>query len=200
MAAVAFSSVSCLDKYPEDAIPEGDAIRTVEEANQAVIGIYAYMKNPNLYSGLLTLLPDLQADLAYAVEGYTNTYGNIWRWDILPTNTEVEAVYGTLNALIGKCNFLLERIAILEQEVDDEDYEKLQQSKGEALFARALAYSDLIKMYCKAYDPATAANELGVVLVSSYSNTGTFETCFLEGLLSFRTRRSSSICNLPRTG
>ena len=67
LAAVAFSSVSCLDKYPEDAIPEGDAIRTVEEANQAVIGIYAYMKNPNLYSGLLTLLPDLQADLAYAV-------------------------------------------------------------------------------------------------------------------------------------
>ena len=59
LAAVAFSSVSCLDKYPEDAIPEGDAIRTVEEANQAVIGIYAYMKNPNLYSGLLTLLPDL---------------------------------------------------------------------------------------------------------------------------------------------
>ena len=51
LAAVAFSSVSCLDKYPEDAIPEGDAIRTVEEANQAVIGIYAYMKNPNLYSG-----------------------------------------------------------------------------------------------------------------------------------------------------
>ena len=44
LAAVAFSSVSCLDKYPEDAIPEGDAIRTVEEANQAVIGIYAYMK------------------------------------------------------------------------------------------------------------------------------------------------------------
>ena len=131
LAAVAFSSVSCLDKYPEDAIPEGDAIRTVEEANQAVIGIYAYMKNPNLYSGLLTLLPDLQADLAYAVEGYTNTYGNIWRWDILPTNTEVEAVYGTLNALIGKCNFLLERIAVLEQEVDDEDYEKLQQFKGE---------------------------------------------------------------------
>lgn len=185
LAAVAFSSVSCLDKYPEDAIPEGDAIRTVEEANQAVIGIYAYMKNPNLYSGLLTLLPDLQADLAYAVEGYTNTYGNIWRWDILPTNTEVEAVYGTLNALIGKCNFLLERIAILEQEVDDEDYEKLQQFKGEALFARALAYSDLIKMYCKAYDPATAANELGVVLVSSYSNTGTLKRASLKDSYQF---------------
>ena len=100
LAAVAFSSVSCLDKYPEDAIPEGDAIRTVEEANQAVIGIYAYMKNPNLYSGLLTLLPALQADLAYAVEGYTNTYGNIWRWDILPTNTEVEAVYRRLTMKI----------------------------------------------------------------------------------------------------
>ena len=101
LVAVALFSVSCLDKYPENAILEGDAIKTVEEANQAVIGIYAYMKSPNLYSGLLTLLPDLQADLAYAVEGYTNTYGDIWRWNILPTNTEVEAVYGTLYALVG---------------------------------------------------------------------------------------------------
>ena len=97
----------------------------------------------------------------------------------------MEAVYGTLNALIGKCNFLLERIAILEQEVDDEDYEKLQQFKGEALFARALAYSDLIKMYCKAYDPATAANELGVVLVSSYSNTGTLKRVSLKDSYQF---------------
>lgn len=185
LVAVALSSVSCLDKYPENAILEGDAIKTVEEVNQAVIGIYAYMKSPNLYSGLLTLLPDLQSDLAYAVEGYTNTYGDIWRWDILPTNTEVEAVYGTLYALVGKCNFLLEKIDVLEKEVDDDDYEKLQQYKGEALFARALAYSDIIKMYCKAYDPATADSELGVVLVSSYSNAGELKRASLKDSYQF---------------
>lgn len=56
--------------------------------------------------------------------------------------------------------------------VDDDAYEKLEAYKGEVYFARALAYSELIKCFCKAYDPATAKDELGVVLVSSYSNPG----------------------------
>lgn len=56
--------------------------------------------------------------------------------------------------------------------VDDDAYEKLEAYKGEVHFARALAYSELIKCFCKAYDPATAKDELGVVLVSSYSNPG----------------------------
>lgn len=56
--------------------------------------------------------------------------------------------------------------------MDDDAYEKLEAYKGEVYFARALAYSELIKCFCKAYDPATAKDELGVVLVSSYSNPG----------------------------
>ena len=46
--------------------------------------------------------------------------------------------------------------------------DRLDQYCGEAYFARALAYSELIKLFCKAYEPATAANELGVVLKSHY--------------------------------
>ena len=53
---------------------------------------------------------------------------------------------------------------------DDEQLDKLQDLKGEAYFARALAYSELIKCFCKAYEPATAENELGVALISSYYN------------------------------
>lgn len=170
LAAVALSTVSCLDKYPEDAILEKDAIKTVQEANQAIIGIYAAYKSSALYSGNLTLLPDIQADLAYAVEGYTNVYGDIWRWNIHSNNADIEAVYGALYSVIGRCNFLLEKVAVLEKEVDDTDYETLQEYKGEALFARALAYSELIKLFCKAYDKNTAANTLGVVVISSYSN------------------------------
>ncbi|WP_430812796.1 MULTISPECIES: RagB/SusD family nutrient uptake outer membrane protein [unclassified Carboxylicivirga] len=170
---MALSAASCLDKYPEHAIPEGEAMTTVHEANQVVIGIYAAFKSPALYSGYLTLLPDLQTDLAYAVQGYSNTYGDIWRWDILATNTQVSAVYQQLYTVIGRCNFFLENIEkVASNTHDNADLATLDSYKGEVYFARALAYSELIKMFCKAYDPATAENELGVVLVDSYSNAG----------------------------
>jgi hypothetical protein len=75
--------------------------------------------------------------------------------------------------VIGDCNFFFEQVAKWENDiVDDDAYEKLEAYKGEVYFARALAYSELIKCFCKAYDPATAKDELGVVLVSSYSNPG----------------------------
>ena len=51
LVAVALSTTSCLDKYPDDAILAGDAITSVETANQAVIGIYAKFKSSALYSG-----------------------------------------------------------------------------------------------------------------------------------------------------
>lgn len=172
-AALMTLATSCLDKEPTHAILADEAITNVSEANQAMIGIYADFKSSYLYSGNLTLLPDIQADLVYAVNGYSNVYGDVWRWNINATNSDIEAVYGSLYKVIGDCNFFFEEVAKWENNIEDDTaYEQLQGIKGEAYFARALAYSELIKCFCKAYDPATAENELGVVLVSSYSNPG----------------------------
>ena len=163
------SGTSCLEKYPADAITSRDAITSVDVASQVVTGIYSSFKSSSLYSGRLTLLPDIQSDLVQAVEGYSNTFGNIWRWEIMPTNSDIEAVYGALYAVIGQCNYFFDSIGKLEAELtDDDDISELESLKGEVHFARALAYSELIKCFCKDYDPDTAADELGVVLVSHY--------------------------------
>lgn len=186
LALVVLGITSCLEKYPEDSIPENQAITTVEEANQAVLGIYAAFKSPALYSGLLTLLPDIQSDLVYAVEGYSNIYGDIWRWEILATNTDITSIYGTLYSIIGRCNFLFDELVALRNTLtEDEDIENLKELEGEAHFARALAYSELIKLFCKAYEPFTAANELGVALVSSYHNPGRLTRASLKDSYQF---------------
>lgn len=171
LAAVALSATSCLDKLPEDEIPFDKAIQTVDDVNLAVIGIYDAFKSSYLYSGNLTLLPDLQTDLVYGVNGYTNAYGDIWRWkEIKPTNTDIEAVYGTLYDVINRCNFLLDRVDnVRSKTTDDKQLDKLDQCCGETYFARALAYSELVKLFCKAYESdEDAANQLGVILTEHY--------------------------------
>ena len=171
LTVLTFMFSSCLDKYPDNAILDGEAIESVSEANQAVIGIYSAYRSSALHSGYLTLLPDIQCDLVYAVEGFSNTYSDIWRWEILSNNREIEAVYAALYSVIGRCNYFFENIVKLENSlVDDEQISELQDLKGEVYFARALAYSELIKCFCKAYEPHTADQDLGVALITSYYN------------------------------
>ena len=168
---ITLSLSSCLDKYPEDSIPMDKAINTTEDVNKLVIGIYDSFKSSALYSGNLTILPDLQADLVFCVKGYSNTYGDIFRWkDIKPTNTDIEAVYASLYGVINTCNYLLDNIDRVRANTNsDTELDQLEQYEGEARFARALAYSELIKCYCKAYDSdEQAANELGVVITEHY--------------------------------
>lgn len=169
--SLATSASSCLDKYPDHAIPSDKAITNLEELDQAAIGVYAAFKSSALYSGYLTLLPDIQCDMVHAVNGYTNTYGNIWRWDILSTNNEITAVYASLYDVIARANFLLEYAPRVELTLNnDDEVAQFNQICGEAYFARALAYSELIRLFCKSYEsPEQAAEELGVVIVTKYN-------------------------------
>ena len=169
MIAVAFGLSACLEKYPGDFILEGDSMETLNDAEQLLTGIYTAYMSGALYSGYLTLCPDIQADLVYAVQGNSNQYGTLWQWDIRSTNSEIEAVYGSLYTIIGRCNFYLDQVEALRATLtDDEEIQYLDYYTGEVHCARALAYSELIKCFCKAYDPATAEDELGVVLADTY--------------------------------
>ena len=144
-------------------------MKTFNDAEQTLTGIYTAYMSGALYSGYLTLCPDIQSDLVYAVQGNSNTYGTLWLWDIRSTNSEVEAVYAALYKVIGRCNFYLDQVEELRATLtDDDEIKYLDFYTGEVYCARALAYSELLKCFCKAYDPATAENELGVVLADTY--------------------------------
>ena len=76
--AVAFGLNSCLEKLPGDYILEEEAMQTLSDAEQTLTGIYTAYMSSALYSGYLTLCPDIQADLVYAVQGNSNQYGTHW--------------------------------------------------------------------------------------------------------------------------
>ena len=180
LIALMLSVTSCLEKYPDSAIPEDQAITNINEANQFVLGIYADFKSSSLYSGLLTLLPDVQCDLVYAVEGFSNVYGDVWRWDIKANSPEITSVWAGLYSVIGDCNFFFDYEPRLRENINsDAEKENLDELCGEVHFARALAYSELVKLYCKAYNAETASGP-GVILVDSYHNPGPIKRSTLQ--------------------
>ena len=167
VAALMFSS--CLEKDPVDYIVDTEAMTSLNGAEQLVTGIYTAYMSSGLYSGNLTLLPDIQSDLVMAVEGNSNTHGEIYQWTFRPTNREIESVYAGLYTVIGRCNFYLDQVDALRKTlVNDSDLQTLDQYTGEVYCARALAYSELIKCFCEAYDENK--DQLGVVLRTSYFN------------------------------
>ena len=167
--AVTLSMASCLEKIPGDAIPEGMGMKTFSDAEQHLTGIYSAYMSGALYSGYLTLLPDIQADLVMAVQGNSNTYGPLWQWDVRPTNSEITSIYGSLYKVIARCNFYLDKVgAVRESLTDDEYITYLDYYTGDVYCARANAYAELIKCFCEAYDPNAAAPQMGVALDSTY--------------------------------
>lgn len=166
---------SCLEKFPELSISEDDAMRTYNDAEQHFRGVYASLLSSSLFSGVLTLLPDIQSDMVYAVESSAGTYVNFWQWDILSNDTYVEAIYAALYSTIGNCNFYLDRInEVKAQETDDDKLENLDNYTGQIYAIRALCYSKLLECFCKPYQTgnvdgqSSTLDEPGVVLRTKY--------------------------------
>ena len=112
-AALAVFS-SCLNKTPGDYIPIDEGMASLTDAEQMVNGIYNTMKGGSLYTGALTLAPDLMADFVYAVEGNSNAYFNLWKWDVRSDDQYIESVYSGLYSVIGQCNYYLDKIGDLK--------------------------------------------------------------------------------------
>lgn len=158
-----------LTQLPETAVPEDKAMDDLSSAEETVIGIYSCLKNPDLYSGDLVQAPDVQADLVQAAIGYSNEFGDFYRWTLTANDKVLPNIYGGLYEIIARCNFFFDHVETVRAGLKTEDDNaSLDKYEADASFMRALAYSDLIRMFCEAYDPATAENTMGVPLYLHY--------------------------------
>lgn len=172
LALLLFTLGACddfLTQLPETAIPEDMAMDDLVSAEETVIGIYSCFKNPNLYSGTLVQAPDIQADLVQAAIGYSNRFGDFYRWTVTPNDDVLLNVYGGLYEIIARCNFFFDHVETVRAGLKTEAEKALMDKyEADAGFMRALAYSDLIRTFCEAYEPATAEHALGVPLYLHY--------------------------------
>lgn len=169
-SVAAFSLASCeMDQFPNDKIVTETAWQTIDDAIRFENGIYNYFKNIN--GGYFMYTPDLQSDLFNATVSYANRGGDMHRWDFTAAQYDIEDTWAYNYFTINNCNNIIENIDQVKAESDEEAV-YLKNIKGEAYLMRAICYHTLALRFAKDYEPATAANELGLPLVLEMDPNG----------------------------
>lgn len=173
LLSLVFLGTSCsMELVPESAMPEREALRTSADCDAWVVGIYSAFKNSALYSGYLTLLPDIQTDMAYAAKN-TNTgfYTRFYQWNFNSTSDELISVYNGLYTIVSRCNFFFDYKDQVEANLKSNEKDNFKKRVGEVYFARAMAYADLIRIFCEAYNSENADKEnMGICLPDTYQD------------------------------
>lgn len=177
LAAVGLASCD-MEKYPYDAVEESQYMKTLLDFQQARIGLYSAYRT--VTTGAYVLLPEIQCDDFHAVAGFSNTYGNQYRWDFQAADGNIEAVWANYYTMIARCNFFLNNYdKVVAGEVGsftENEMLEINTYAAEAYFTRAYSYYMLSTYFCKAYDPNTADSQLGLPIELTYHPTSDAST------------------------
>ena len=147
-----------LDKEPYGALPTENAITNVADMRTALNGVYATLRNENLFGRTIPLVGDLLADNVYISTTNSNRYLEYQNVNYTVNNLTVSGLWQTAyNAILDANN-------VINSSLQGTD--EISQYRGEALSLRALLYFELVKFYARPYtiDP----NAWGVPLELTY--------------------------------
>ncbi len=164
------SLISCedvIDIQPQDTIPTDRAIENIEDAEQALLGVYSIAGG--YYNGDYFLTPDIMADHVRLAPdnlgGYTTEY--TWAYQATGAGGNPQTnIWNDAYSTINRANVLLGRLDDIAGGVNVKN-----QIRGEALAWRAMAHFDLVRLYAQPYGATADASHLGipVMLVSEIS-------------------------------
>lgn len=162
---------SCsLDKFPDDSINTGEAIRSVSDVQNFRIGLYVGAKN--VFTGAYVFVPDIQADCYHAVDRFNGDYRAFYGYTVLAGEGICSNVWYGLYGLIANANFMIEGIKDLAASgnMTAAELKTLDYYNGDAHYMRAHFYYLLTEYFCRDYDPETAGDpDTGVIIVTKYS-------------------------------
>ena len=172
LSAVMATVVSCnMDRMSPDSVPLDEAFLNMESVESLERGAYSRLRTA--YSPSSMIAPDIQADYVNAVDGFTNTYGELYQWNFTYDDTDVETTWNNFYGTISQCNFILDGIKYnLGFEPDAAQQATLDEICGRMHLIRAISYSVLAERFCADYESSTAGNPAtGLPLVISYDTS-----------------------------
>ncbi len=146
-----------LDIEPQQSIDATTALTNEANVGSAVVGLYAQIGNANLYGTDLILVPELlAADNYIQFQGTFTNYRNIATRSIRNDNSTAEGIYREAYQGINQANLVLDALPVVTTVSLKSRYE------GEARYVRATLYFELVRLFGRQYNIATANTDLGV--------------------------------------
>ncbi|MBO5903544.1 MAG: RagB/SusD family nutrient uptake outer membrane protein [Tidjanibacter sp.] len=174
VALATLSISSCdLEKLPYTAIEQEVAFQSVQDLANYRVGFYSPLKQ--LTVGGRLYYEDIRGDMFHALADFGNFVGLPYAWIMESTDQDAEGLWFGDYSYISNMNYALDAFPkFLEdyaETLDEDDVKLVNQYIAEAHMTRAIAYLDLVTKFCKAYNPATAETDLGLMITEHYAPT-----------------------------
>jgi len=138
---VAFASCEVFDTAPQESISDEGAITSASGLQAALGGLYSQLQG-SYYSGDIFFLSDVSSDIAQSV-GTWDFYREMDTYLINADNTEVLDLWDAIYEVANQANNIIAEAP----NVEDASQELIDQSLGEAYFARGLAFFDAARIW-----------------------------------------------------
>lgn len=163
LLALTAGLVSCdMDKNPYDALPDSEALQTPTDFSNARVGLYSGLRS-SVGGSTFYNTPDIQCDEFNAVTGFSNTKGDMYRWEFTTGSSYFETVYGNYQALISRANYIIDGYNKCDMSdtgvFTEANKATVGRIKGEAFFMRGYCIFMLSQYFCADYDANTAGNK-----------------------------------------
>ncbi len=148
-----------IDLLPQQSVAEDIALTSDANVKKVLNGGYDAISSGNLYGGNLQLYSELLgANGEIRWEGTFNQPREIYQKAMITTNNFISATWLSGYNTINIANNILSAISV----VIAADQNRV---KGEALFLRAAAYFELVKLFAKPYSAGNVAANMGLPIV-----------------------------------
>lgn len=150
-----------LEVRPEQSIDESQALTTDANVRAVLIGTYDAISGSGMYGGLIGMNADLVADDDEIL--WTGTFlqpRQIWTKAIPTDNSFTQNNWTTGYRTINLANNVLSAIDVVAPANQN-------RVKGEALFLRAAAHFEMVRVFGKAWNDGNPQSNLGIPLVTT---------------------------------
>lgn len=165
LLALTAGLVSCdMDKEPYDSVPDTEALMNPANFQSARTSLYSALRSS--VAGTFYNAPEIQCDGFNAITGFSNTFGDMYRWTYTSQTTTFDGIYGNYQAIISRANFIIDNynktdfsnkgVFPDESTSTNPGMPAVRAAKGDAFFMRAYSIFMLSQYFCPAYE---ASNE-----------------------------------------